>query len=249
MVQREVGERLAARAGHAAPTARLRCSPSSRARSGCFARSRGPSSGPCPTSTRCSSGCADAARPRRPAAARSSCTTAFAHRRKALAGVAGAGARRQPAEHPRASAGRADELGHPVRRARRAASARGVPRARARADDDEATSPARPAKVNLCLFLGPTRADGRHELVTAVRVGLARRRARLVGLGRPRRPTRSSARASRARTSPRDGARASCGRAAGRPAAPRRDRQAHPRRRRDGRRVGRCRRRAAAAAS
>ncbi len=23
-----------------------------------------------------------------------------------------------------------------------------------------------PAKVNLCLFLGPTREDGRHELVT-----------------------------------------------------------------------------------
>ena len=28
------------------------------------------------------------------------------------------------------------------------------------------TSERAPAKVNLCLFLGPTRADGRHELVT-----------------------------------------------------------------------------------
>ena len=26
-----------------------------------------------------------------------------------------------------------------------------------------------PAKINLCLYLGPTRDDGRHELVTRVR--------------------------------------------------------------------------------
>ena len=35
-----------------------------------------------------------------------------------------------------------------------------------------------PGKVNLCLFLGGDRHDGRHELVTRDRVGVARGRAR-----------------------------------------------------------------------
>ena len=35
-----------------------------------------------------------------------------------------------------------------------------------------------PGKVNLCLFLGPLREDGRHELVTLIESVSARRRAR-----------------------------------------------------------------------
>ena len=106
---------------------------------------------------------------------------AFAHRRKALARSLALGERASTG-HPRTGAGGARRDGPAGRCPRRAALARAVRRTRggfgghvaARAGPPgqvcgEAFVRLRalaPAKVNLSLFLGPTRADGRHELVT-----------------------------------------------------------------------------------
>ena len=116
-----------------------------------------------------------------------------------------------------------------------AAQAPGAVRLRARA----------PGKVNLCLFLGPVRADGRHELVTLFESVSLADELDARDAGRRGATTRSCARASRDRTSCRalDALRdARLGRAAG---ADRR-RQADPGRRRHGRRLGRRRGGAAA---
>ncbi len=89
---------------------------------------------------------------------------AFAHRRKALARSLALSGRWDPEVRERARAALV-ELGHPAdERAQRLAPeefrvAGGV------AGAVRLTALA-PAKVNLCLFLGPVRPDGRHELVT-----------------------------------------------------------------------------------
>ena len=120
---------------------------------------------------------------------------AAAHRARAGARAARArpgapsrtGARRWPRSLPlapgrrrrraRPRARRAGRARPARRRARRAPVAGGVPRARARPWALSALRERRPAKINLCLFLGPTRADGRHELVVGDAVGVAGRRA------------------------------------------------------------------------
>jgi 16S rRNA (adenine1518-N6/adenine1519-N6)-dimethyltransferase len=107
---------------------------------------------------------------------------AFAHRRKALAGSLALAPGAPPRIRDRARAALI-ELGHPPdERAERLSPEEFRALAAKLADDQgmgektknrSAFSPtpsvlreAAPGKVNLCLFLGPTRADGRHELVT-----------------------------------------------------------------------------------
>ena len=130
------------------------------------------------------------------------------------------------------------ELGHPPdERAERLAAVR-VPGARPAARLMTLPPAERaPAKINLCLFLGPTRADGRHELVTLFdSVTLVDELA--VDRGEPR-----SAWSARRRGAQPGVRRAGALRAAGWDAPPvqRADRQADPGRRRDGRRLGRRR--------
>ncbi len=108
-----------------------------------------------------------------------------------------------------------------------------------------------PAKINLGLFLGPTRADGRHELATRDAVDLAGGRAHAAGRARPRcaRRRRGVSRGGRARPTENLAAAALAAfrAATGWDAPPLQaaHRQARPRRRRPGRRLGRRRRRAA----
>ena len=96
---------------------------------------------------------------------------AFAHRRKTLAGslalAAGAGGPgRRRGRRARVS-GRADRARPPARRPRRASVPAAVPGARGAAVAMTVLERERAyAKINLCLFLGPTRPDGRHQLVT-----------------------------------------------------------------------------------
>ena len=102
-----------------------------------------------------------------------------------------------------------------------------------------------PAKINVCLFLGPTRDDGRHELVTVMQpVSLADTVTLVAGTGDGRRrplPRRRGRqpRRRRARRVPRADR-------LGRSRGARRDRQADPGGRRDGRRLGRRRARSCA---
>ena len=86
---------------------------------------------------------------------------AFAHRRKALARSLALAHRRRP----RARARRARRPRPAGRRARRAALARRA--ADAVGGAGGVREPA-PAKINLCLLVGPTRHDGRHDLVTVM---------------------------------------------------------------------------------
>ena len=97
---------------------------------------------------------------------------AFAHRRKALARSLALAPGHGPDVRERARAA-LEELGHPADvRAERLAP-RGVPRAGGGAGVTGLHESA-PAKINLCLYVGPTRADGRHELVTVFQpIGLA----------------------------------------------------------------------------
>ena len=204
MVQKEVGERLAAAAGVGGlrhpvgdrPAGVPTCASCVASRARVFhpgaqrrlgARRRAP----------------HRARPRRPAL-RALVQQAFAHRRKALARSLSLAAGARP--------------GDPRRRPRRAGGARASRPTRApsawRPQDfrapvrapggrrDRCVS-ARPRKINLCLFLGPTRpADGRHELVSVMQsLTLADDLALQPAAPAPA-PTRSSARASRGRTSP-----------------------------------------------
>ena len=84
MVQKEVGERFAASAGHLGLRRAVACSRSWRATCACTARSRAPSSTRCPTSTPCSC-CSTRTGDAPPPALRALVQGAFAHRRKALA--------------------------------------------------------------------------------------------------------------------------------------------------------------------
>ena len=240
MVQREVGERLAAAPGSARLRHPVGPRPARLRRAGRCAASRGASSTRSRTSTRCSSACA-AGRPAPPPELRALVAGAFAHRRKAsarsLALSTGADVARVRAAlvalgHPpdvRAERLRPDEFAALAERS----SGRGV-------------AELAPAKINLCLYLGPRRADGRHELVTRDAVARPRRPAD-PARPRPAPATRSAARGSTGRTSARRRSPPSA-RATGwdgpPPAA--RDREARPRGRRDGRRLGGRRRRPAA---
>ena len=250
MVQREVGERFAAAPGHRRPTASPACSPSSRATCACTARSRARSSIRCPTSTRCSS----SLRPHRPGAAARAARARARRLRPPPQGaraLARAGARATAPTCASAPARRSQQLGHPAdERAERLAPeefralAEALRRVTRRCDEHGA----RPRSTSASSS-GPTRADGRHELVTvfqpidAGRRGRARARPASGSADGPRR----SARAWRARTSPPW----RCARFRertgwnGRPGAPA-DREAHPGRGRDGRRQRRRGRRPAA---
>ena len=90
---------------------------------------------------------------------------AFAHRRKTLAGALALAPHASPEVRERA---REALVAHrpPRRRARRAPGPRGVPRAGVEARRLTGLRALAPGKVNLCLFLGGVRDDGRHELVT-----------------------------------------------------------------------------------
>ena len=248
MVQKEVGERLAARAGRRRSTASRRCSPSSPATCEVARPVSRTVFLPVPNVD------SVLVRPRAhgPGAAARRCgalvRAAFAHRRKALprslelaGGVPGPDVR-----DARARGARGDRP--PRRRARRAPDARGVPRAaRRRSRRERARRATRPAKVNLCLTLGPTRADGRHELVTVMQPVDLCDRVRLVPAELGATPTRCSAPGSRATTSPRAALRAFRERdRLGRRARAAADREADPGRRRHGRRLGGRGRRAAA---
>ena len=169
MVQREVGERLAAPPGDAALRRAVGARAARRARCGCCGRSRAACSTRCRTSTRCSSGCAGAGDGGEPAASpelRGLVRGAFAHRRKTLVGsLALADAARRGPALVRASGPRGARRARPAGgRARRAPLAGGLPRARggARAVSVACALPTaagrwRRAKVNLGLFVGPTR--------------------------------------------------------------------------------------------
>ena len=207
---RRRARRLGLRRPSRARAARLR-------RAASLRRSRAASSIPCRTSTRCSSCCAR----RGPARAAAASALGPAPRSPT-------GARRLPKSlslslrtalpagevRDRARAALA-ELGHPadvraerlapeqLRDAARSASRR-RPSSRPPREAHVTAAPAlgpscAPAKVNLCLYLGPGRADGRHELVSVIQpLALAddvaiepaeRRRGRLRGRRRaePRR--------------------------------------------------------------
>ena len=104
-----------------------------------------------------------AARRRRRRCARS-CSSGFAHRRKALAALARARARRRPGDpRPRARGARGARPAR--RRARRAARAR-ASGARCAERAALTLTALAPGKVNLCLFVGAPRADGLHPLVS-----------------------------------------------------------------------------------
>ena len=158
----------------------------------------------CRTSTRCSSASSAAARRRAPEL-RALVQHGFAHRRKALAALARARARRRPG-HPRPRAARRSRRsGHARRRARRDARA-GASGARCCGGAAMTLHAARPARSTSACSSARPRADGLHPLVSVVQPLVARRRARRSS--RAGDATRSSAPASRARTSRRARSRA-----------------------------------------
>ena len=146
-----------------APTGCRRCSRSCAAMCRCCARSPARSSRRCRTSTPSSSGCSAPARAE--PALRDLVAAAFAHRREALAGCAGAGpggSAGDPAARRAALAGARP----PTRRARGAPVTAGLSRpARKLARMAVLTTQAY-AKINLRLFVGPLRGDDQHEVVT-----------------------------------------------------------------------------------
>ncbi len=248
MVQKEVGERFAAAPGTAAYGV-----PSVLAQLACDVRvlRAGLAHGLPPgarTSTRCSS-CSSARGPRAAAGrcARSS-RRAFAHRRKALPRSLALRPASRRGDPRRAPARRSSALGHPRRRARRAArrprSFRALCGGAARDGRDD-------ARAGEDQPLPVPRPDARRRPPRA-RVGHA------VGVAR-RRASRSSPRAGAARRGRLPGRRRPatsppprCARFRARtgwdgPPVRLDDRQAHPGRGRDGRRLGRRRRGAAAA--
>ena len=143
------------------------CSASSPARCGCCARSRAASSFPSRTSIPCSSGSTASARRRQPELRRF-VAGAFAHRRKALARSLSlsVGADRERVRHA------LEELGHRADARAEQLAPRSSKRCGGRCEG------ARPAKINLCLLVGPLRADGRHELVSVMAPDHGLRRAR-----------------------------------------------------------------------
>ena len=247
MVQKEVGERLAAAPG----TRRLRRAVGARAARlrGARAprRSRAPSSTPVPNVDSVLV-VLERTGPPPPPEVRALVQAAFAHRRKALARslALAAGARRRRAR-PRPRGARRPSATRPTR-APSGCAPRGRPRARGRRASDvalreEAPGQAQPLPVPRA---GPRASDGRHELVTLFQpltLPTSVARARAAGRraadevvcpgveGDNLAAARSRAFRERDRL--------------GRPARPAGDRQAHPGRRRDGRRLGRRRRRAA----
>ena len=181
------GRRAARRgAGHRAPTACRRCSPSSPARCACCARSRAPSSTRSRTSTRCWSRCAAApARPRRAVAG-----AARARRRRVRAPAQDARrlARAAPARRPGRSREQVREaLGasSAIRRTRAPSASRreefralaGIAWAVSAELRHAARAGARRRSTSACSSAPSRDADGRHELVTRDAVDLARRRA------------------------------------------------------------------------
>ena len=147
------------RARHAAPTASRPCSPSSPATCACSGPSRATSSTRARTSTPCSSRLRPPRPGRRARRCARSCTPASrtaARRSRGSLALAPAAAGRPRARARRAGASwacpadaRAERLA-PGRFARPARSGSRLTQPRALA----------PGKVNLCLFLGPPRADG-----------------------------------------------------------------------------------------
>ena len=239
MVQREVGERLAA-----APATPAYGAPSVLAQLACEVKVlRAVGAGRVSPGAQCGLGARGPApawpRRRTRAAARRLVHEAFAHRRKTLAGslALAPGARRDPRTGP----SRAGDARAPARRARRTALARGVPRAGREARPMKLGRARRPRSTCACSWR-PVRGDGRHELVTLFEsVSLA---DELVLARSTRGPMRSrcpgvpgpiwSRRLSMASGAGWAGARGTG-----------RDREANPRRRGNGWRVGRRRRRAA----
>ena len=184
MVQREVGERLAAAPGQRAPTACRRCSPSSRARCEVVRAIPRTVFHPVPNvdsvlvRLRAGRRAARSCRRRPTAALRALVGGAFAHRRKTLAGSLALSGRcgGRSREQVRAALERARP---PRGRARRAPLAGGLPGAGAAARAMSVRYRAlAPAKVNLGLFVGP-RAAQRRPARAGQRdaVDLARRRA------------------------------------------------------------------------
>ena len=170
MAQREVGERLAA-----APGPRLTgvflCAGAARLRGEGAAAVGRTVFRPVPNSTRCWWVCDGSVRaPRMRARA---CPRRVRTPAKGIGGLAGAG-HRCGAGRARAGSSGAGFDRTPGRRARGAARSRGVSRVEQKAFGVRLRALA-PGKVNLCLFLGPTRDDGRHELVTLLRVAVAGR--------------------------------------------------------------------------
>ena len=206
MVQREVGERLAAAAGTPAYGA-----PSVLAQLACDVRVLRPVSRTVfhPVPERRLG--ARRARAPRPRAAAASCARSCQRRLRAPPQGAAALARpragrRRPGVRDRARAA-LEAIGRPAdARAEALSPAEWVAlHARdARPSRGETRSIAlAPGKVNLCLFVGAPRADGLHPLVSRRPAGVARRRAAArAGAARDAAPTRSSAPASTGRTSP-----------------------------------------------
>ena len=235
MVQKEVGERLAAAPGDARLRRAVACSRSSPATCGSCARSRARVFHPVPNVDSVLVGLdADAARPRRPAL-RALVAAAFAHRRKALARslVARPGARRR-GDRASAPAPRCATLGHPADARAERLVARGLPRAarrtlardrapRARAGEDQPLPVRRPARARATAATSSSASCSRSRSPTSC-----------ARAGATAAPTRSSARAS---TGPNLAAAALARLPRARPAGtapPLRldDRQAHPGRRR-----------------
>ena len=168
LVQREIADRLTAAPGDAALRRRRACSARSRSSRPAATRSRAASSCPCRTSTRrwsrsrAGPSWAELAGDWPPIVA--TVRAAFAHRRKTLANaLALAGWRARPR---RGRARRCAAAGIDPRRARRGArrpTAFALLRPRGRPRDVIAG-----AKINLCLRVGPRRADGYHELATVI---------------------------------------------------------------------------------
>ena len=167
MVQREVGERLAAAPGSAAygapsvlaqlacevkvlrPVARTVFRPVPRVDSVLVGLRRRPGS--------------DEVDP----AVRGLVHDAFAHRRKALAGSLALAPGAPPGVRERARSALVD-MGHPPDERAERLSPVGVPGARGEAGGSVRLVAKAPGKVNLSLFVGGRRPDGRHELVTLI---------------------------------------------------------------------------------
>ena len=185
MVQKEVGERFAAAPGTRRVRRAVGARPARLRRAGAARRSSRTVFHPVPNvdsvlvglrAHRAGAGarrCASSCRARSPTGARR-CRARWRWRPARRADVRDA--------RPR-GAGRARP---PARRARRAPlAARTSARCAKRCALTSLTTQA-PAKINLCLFLGPTRADGRHELVTRHASSLDARATTSHALERPR---------------------------------------------------------------
>ena len=107
---------------------------------------------------------------RGPARAGRRCARSCRRRSRTAARRSRARSRSPPARSRGATSVRAalEAIGEPGRRARRAARAGATCASCGRRSGREARARSRPARSNLCLFLGGTRADGLHELVSVI---------------------------------------------------------------------------------